>query len=118
MNYVTYDANGKITQWASCPDSMFALQSPPVGQFHALGLGQIDTHHVVGGAITSRPANPAVLTGNHLSALPSPCTIFINDKSYACVDATCDLMFSRAGLLYKIRVEAFPFMDAKFQVQT
>lgn len=118
MKYVTHNEKGQITQWAMCPESMFHLQSPPDGHFHVVGEADLDAHYVVDGAIVDRPLNPAVLTGNQLLELPIPCTIFINDKAYPCVDAVCDLSFARGGLLYKIRVEAFPYADAVFQVQT
>ena len=73
------------------------------------------TDYVLNKVITHRPANPAVLTGKALTALPIPCTIKINKIAYDCKDDHADLNFVYPGT-YTIVIVAFPFLDATFTV--
>lgn len=76
------------------------------------------THHVVGGAAVPRPANPALLSGTTLSALPVPSTVTINGIAYTVDDGELEMIFPRAGT-YAISVASpFPFLDASFTITT
>jgi hypothetical protein len=75
------------------------------------------THYIDDGEAITRPVSPTVLDGLTLKQLPVPCTIVINGTEYDCdeVVAELDLPMSTA---YKIKVMAFPHLDAEFNIET
>ena len=74
-----------------------------------------ETKYVLDGAITDRPANPAILTGLALTALPVPCAIQINAAFYPCTEDHATLSFGLPGT-YKVTVKAWPMLDKEFSI--
>lgn len=91
------------------PESMLALQG------ERMFIGEIDgaLEYVSAGNNQPRLAKPASLTGFELHNLPVPCKI--NQREYACSDASAAIEFTYPGL-YRITVQAFPFLYASFEV--
>jgi len=114
MNFTIHNAAGRILRTGFCPDGMEVLQAKD-GESMVPDTADLDKHHVVDGAITERPGNPATLTGNTLSDLPCPCVVRVNGREYDCDEATADLLFTHVGT-YKITVSAFPYLDATFTI--
>lgn len=112
MQFAKYDEQGRVLFIGDVPESMLALQGERVF------IGEIDgaLEYVHAGNKHPRPANPACLTGYELHNLPVPCKIRINQREYACSEASAALELTYPGL-YRIAVQAFPFLDANFEVQ-
>lgn len=110
--FAKYDANGQVLFNGDVPDSMISLQGERVF------VGDIDgrTHYVREGHKHARPESTAMLAGRELTRLPMPCEVVINDKTYPCGDGRATLSFNFPGL-YRVRVVAFPFLDANFEIQ-
>ena len=110
--FAKYDEQGRVLFVGDVPETMLALQG------ERLFIGEIDgaLEYVSAGNKQPRPANPATLAGYELHNLPVPCKIKINQREYACSDASAALEFTYSGL-YRITVQAFPFLDANFEVQ-
>lgn len=110
--FAKYDIDGLVLFHGDVPESMIALQGDRVF------VGDIDgrTHYVRDGHKHARPANTAMLVGLDLTRLPMPCEVVINDKIYPCGEGRATLNFNLPGL-YRIRVVAFPFLDALFEIQ-
>ncbi|MDQ1817294.1 hypothetical protein RBA41_28710 [Massilia sp. CCM 9210] len=110
--FAKYDIDGRVLFHGDVPKSMIALQGDRVF------VGDIDgrTHYVRDGHKYARPANPALLVGLDLTQLPMPCDVVINDKTYPCGDGRATLSFKLPGR-YRVRVVAFPFLDANFEIQ-
>lgn len=70
------------------------------------------THYVLNGVPAERPSQATTLTGQTLSGLPYPCTLWIDGDSYTVDEATVELDLPLAGT-YALRVEAFPYLDWK-----
>ncbi len=117
MDITFYDTTGKITGVANFRDDLADMVKSLEGSTHphidGNHFSERATKYVLDGAIADRPANPAVLTGASLSALPVPCSIRINATSYDCTEATADLTFSHPGT-YTITVTAWPYQDKVF----
>ncbi len=111
--FTRYDTNGRVLVTGSVPEAMIELQGGLIVH------GKIDgrTHYVFEGTATPRPQNPATLSGADLSGLPAPCQIIINGVVYECEEATATLDFTYPGN-YDVRVSAFPYLDAVFEVTT
>ena len=75
------------------------------------------THYVLDGAAVERQPCPATLTGMTLHNMPAPCKIVINSTEYEVTDKTVELEFDYPGV-YKIKVLAFPYLDAEFEIET
>lgn len=104
-----YDpATGRATMWASVPVAMIHIQQDNIV------VGRVDpaTEYVLDRTIVARPACPAVLTGATLSALPAPCVLAINDAVYQCDDDHAELSLPPGE--YRIKVSAWPYLDADF----
>jgi hypothetical protein len=71
--------------------------------------------YVAAGAIMPRPRSHTELAGQVLIGLPVPCTIHINRSAYPCNEPVAELDLPHPGI-YKIRVEAFPYLDANFEL--
>ena len=109
-----YDDTGRILSVVAASPS--TLQGYLDAGVHLLfGLGDWRTQMVVDHELAPRPANPTRLDGLTLTDLPAPATIAINGAQYACPDTTATLSFKYPGL-YKIRVQAWPYLDADFTV--
>lgn len=109
--FAKYDKTGRVLFLGDVPEEMLALQGDRVF------VGPIDpeTQYIVGGQARARPANPAARQGQNLYNLPAPCQITINGKVYDCPDTTAALDFTYPGT-YHVRVSAFPFLDAEFEL--
>ncbi|MFB9246419.1 hypothetical protein [Massilia antarctica] len=110
--FAKYDVDGRVLFNGDVPESMLALQ----GQ--RIFVGDIDgrTRYVRDGHKHARPESPALLTGRDLTQLPMPCKVVINDKTYPCGEGRATLNFNLPGL-YRVRIVAFPFLDALFEIQ-
>lgn len=112
--YVVADADGRIVLTGVVPAFMLADQTPPAGGALVQGIADITGDWVTAGAIAARPANPAVLNGTVLTALPNPSTVTINGVAYTVTDGELDMTFPNAGT-YAITVSSpFPYLDAAF----
>jgi len=111
-HFVKYDpAMGRISYIGSVPISMLSLQ----GENVIVGEADMLLDYVEGGAIARRPANPAVLDGMTLRALPRPCVVTVEGIAHECTDRTAELSFSHPGT-FAVTVTAFPVLDATFEV--
>jgi hypothetical protein len=110
-HFAKHDDAGRILYVGSVPASMLDLQ----GENIVAGEADPLLDYVAGGAITQRPANPAVLDGMTVRALPSPCVVTVEGIAHDCTDPTAELSFSHAGT-FTVTVSAFPALDATFQV--
>jgi hypothetical protein len=81
------------------------------------GAWDSKTHYVSNGQAVARPANTATLDGLTLLNLPVPCKIVINSTVYDCTEPTADLEFDYPGV-YNVTVEAFPYLNAEFEIET
>lgn len=111
--FAKYDETGRVLFHGDVPESMLALQG------ERIFAGEIDghTHYVVDGAARLRPKSRAVRVGDNLMNLPIPCTILINGRAYECKDGVAALTFTYPGT-YRVIVQAFPFLDAEFEITT
>jgi hypothetical protein len=118
ISFVVYiPESGEIVAHGTCADSVVEAQAQAEGQISMSAEAGCsgDSHYVVDGVVTERPANPATLNGMTLANLPVPCTIRINSAEYPCNDTTAELTFDYPAT-YAIRVMAFPYLDASFEV--
>lgn len=58
----------------------------------------------------ARPEQAVTLTGQTLSNLSNPCTLYIDGTAYPVNDTLVELDFTLPGT-YRLRVEAFPYLD-------
>jgi hypothetical protein len=59
MNYVFYEASGKIHSVLTCPESMFDIQTKPVGRLFIKTEVDVDVNgYVDGGVVYSLPQKP------------------------------------------------------------
>jgi len=114
MNFTIHDETGRILRTGYCPDGMEHVQARS-GESMLPTASDLHTHYVKYGKVFNRPVNPAQLIGTTLLNLPVPCVVAINGREYDCNEATADLCFTHVGA-YKIRVSAFPYLDAHFEV--
>ncbi|MCY0916238.1 hypothetical protein [Massilia antarctica] len=110
--FAKYDVDGWVLFHGDVPESMLALQG------ERIFVGDIDgrTHYVRDGHKHVRPESSALLAGRDLTRLPMPCEVVINDKTYPCGEGCATLNFNLPGL-YSVRIVAFPFLDALFEIQ-
>lgn len=115
-HYLYYDTAGRIVGAAFCLPTDAARNAPP-------GTGWIASNHapepatewVDDGALAARPAQDSTLTGLVLASLPDPCEVVIEGDRYPVTGGTVTLSFGLPGT-YAVRVEAFPWLDADFEV--
>jgi|GEM_PF-2988890 len=111
-----FDNDGRITLAAEVSDSTLALyEMMYVGRIVTGAMANPQTEYIVDGKIQPRPGSPVALTGGTLANLPMPCTITINGTAYPCEDDGAELDLLYPGI-YKIKVFAFPYLDAEFEV--
>lgn len=114
ISYLIHDHEGRIIQTGTIPEDMLALQHVNGGTVMA-GVANLNTDYVVDGAVTPRPAQDTRLIAGTLTHLPVPCTIHIDGNAHACTDDVVELEFTYPAA-YAVRVEAFPYLDAEFNV--
>lgn len=73
------------------------------------GIHNGNTHYILDGEVTERPASPVTRTDLTLLDVPEGSTLWINGESYNAED-TVELEFPLPGT-YSLRVECFPFLD-------
>lgn len=110
--FAKYDETGRILFLGEVPESMIAMQGDNI----YAGVANQATQYIKDGALLDRPANPAMLRGAGLVNLPAPCIITINGTEYPCGDTSAELDFTYPGI-YRIKVSAWPYLDAAFEVQ-
>lgn len=113
-SFAVYDRQGRILHTGAAPEEVFELQAGE-GRFVIEGPADWASDYVLAGKVTPRPTSTADLATNLLIGLPTPCTIYINDKAYPCTDTTAELSMPFPGT-YRVRVEAFPYLDSNFQL--
>lgn len=112
IEFVQFDADGRIVVTASIPESGFNHLYKDSKDI-ARGVGVTAEHYVKDGQIIDRPTQATTLDGPTLNNLPIPCQIQINGQTYACQDDHAELGFDLPGV-YTITVTAWPFLDAEF----
>lgn len=109
-----YDAKGEILHQADFNEYNYARHAEA-------GLMMVEGHFdkalywVSGGAAVLREASPAIFEELSLRNLPVPCKIIINGVSYDCNDARATLDFTYPNT-YQIKVVAWPYLNAEFEV--
>ena len=73
------------------------------------GIHNGDTHYILDGEVTERPASPVTRTDLTLLAVPEGSTLWINGESYE-AEGEVELEFPLSGT-YRLRVECFPYLD-------
>jgi hypothetical protein len=116
MSLTFYRTDGAINHVLSGDQSVIDLNKSTSSNW-VEGAWDGETHYVLDGVATERPANPATLDGLTLNNLPVPCKIVINSTYYDCTDDTAELEFDYAGT-YKVIIEAFPYLNAEFEIET
>ena len=109
-NFTTYDlGTGRfLTVWWYSESEAFAASfTDTTGA--VMGEHDCDTHYVLDGEVTERPASPVTRTDLTLHDVPNGATLFINGESYA-AEGTVELEFALTGT-YALRVECFPYLD-------
>lgn len=110
------DATGRVVRIGRVPfASWISRQASAEGEQAVVGAVDSATHWINAGSVEARPTNPAALQGETLTNLPVPCTIYIDGTAYACTDGTAELSFPYAGT-FALRVKAWPYLDAVFEV--
>lgn len=111
MNVTEYDAaTGMILGHSDYPDLETLELSLIAGRDWLPGHQGDGYHYVANDAVTPRPAQATTLTGNTLTGLPIPATLWIDRASYAVEEAMVTLDLPVAGT-YRLRVEAWPYLD-------
>lgn len=114
--YVVADADGRIRISGRVPAFMISTQPVATGQQLVQGEATVTGNYVLNGAIAARPANPSMLSGMTISAVPAGANVSIDDGiPQVCNDGEVQLSFAYPGT-YHIVVSAWPALDAVFEV--
>lgn len=111
--FAKFDSQGRILFTGDVPEAMLELQGDMIYE----GAADPATQYIVKRQLRDRPPSPARRVGAELVDLPVPCDILINGVRYPCGDATATLSFDYPGR-YVIKVVAFPYLDAQFELST
>lgn len=111
-----YDQSGKITSVVKSDAQTMQYCIEHATSPFVMGEYYGDDVYVANGVVQARPANPAVLNGLELTGLPTPCTIHINNVAYPCSETSVELEFDQP-MTYRVRVEAWPYMDKEFTLE-
>ncbi|MFC4340924.1 hypothetical protein [Cupriavidus numazuensis] len=109
------DATGRVIRTGIVPFEEWIARQALAGETAVSGTLDPATQYVADGAAANRPTNPATISGHALASLPVPCTIHIDSDAYPCSEVTAELSFPYAGT-FAVRVEAWPYLDAAFEV--
>ncbi|OHC66974.1 MAG: hypothetical protein A3H93_18090 [Rhodocyclales bacterium RIFCSPLOWO2_02_FULL_63_24] len=116
--YLWYDAAGRIVRLAYClPAEREANGRADLPYVAHPIAADPERYWVEGGAVALRPMQVTALNGLTLASLPDPCEIAIDGVRYPCTGGTATLSFGQPGT-HRVRVEAFPFLPAEFEVTT
>lgn len=110
-----YDSQGKITGSVAQSHDQYELTKDRLDP-HVEGDWYDKDVYVSNGGVHPRPQNPAQLDGLHLTHLPAPGAIHIDDASYPYDDTTVELEFEHPGT-YRVRVECWPYLDKEFEIE-
>lgn len=106
-----YDlATGRLGMCMEYPNQEFMDANSRENVGNVSGHYSADTHYVSYESVLERPTQATALDGLTLSGLPAPCTLWIDHVSYPVTDSTVTLDLPIAGT-YRLRVEAFPYID-------
>ena len=116
VNFIIYNALGKISRTGNCPSEWLNLQATD-GEFVMEGRADYRTQMVDTAAktVVDRPINTTQLVGMDLLNVPAGSTVTINGTSYPVTDSTVNLDFTYPGT-YQIKVTGWPYQDATFKV--
>jgi len=78
------------------------------------GVWKSDTHYVVNGQPTARPASPVTIDGMTLMNIPAGSTVLLDGQSYP-AEGDVELEFPLPGT-YQLRVIAWPHKDWEGEV--
>lgn len=111
LKFAKVDGAGRVLFTGSIPESMLVLQGDNIF------VGDIDgqTHYVVDGVATQRPANPATLVGSTLTDVPAGTVVTIGNSQYTVDDGHADLQFSYPGN-YSLQLACFPYLDTTIEI--
>ena len=112
--FVVHDAQGRILRCGKCPPGSVDIQASGPGET-ALQADWFDGAYVVDGALVPRPASPVALIDMTLTGVPVPAVVRINAAQYEADESTVELDITYPGK-YRIVVEAWPYLDAEFEV--
>jgi hypothetical protein len=108
-NFIVYDKDGNILRTGSCMEDDFALQAD-IGEYVDEGKADDTKQFMNKHKLEDKAVAPALTkTGNVLTNLPKPCTVWIDDKQYVIKDGTADLSALPAGK-YKIRIDSAAYL--------
>jgi len=116
MSITFYKPDGSINHVLSGDQSVIDLNKSLGGDW-VNGEWDGQTHYILDGEPTLRPDNPATLDGLVINNLPVPCKIVINSTVYDYEEITVEFDFDYVGV-YKVVIEAFPYLDAEFEIET
>ena len=102
----------KMNEMFSSEESFLLNNDDDVG--YADGRWDAETHYILNGQPTERPASPVILSDFTLSAVPTGSTLTINGERYD-AEGDVELEFPLAGT-YRLRVECWPYKDWEGEV--
>lgn len=118
MSAITfYNRNGRIDYVLSGDATVIETTIAVTELPYIVGSWDGATHYILDDTATERPVNTAALDLLTLQNLPVPCKIAINGTEYECNESEVQLDLPMSGL-YKIKVSAFPYLDAEFRIET
>lgn len=109
VSITPYDpVTGKFQGYVSTCDQGL-LMYEEMGYVWVDGIHNGDTHYILDGEVTERPASPVTRTDLTLLDVPEGSTLWINGESYGAA-GTVELEFPLPGT-YSLRVECFPYLN-------
>jgi len=116
--YAWHEPSGRVVRVVLClPAEREANGRADLAWVDSIATIDPARHWIDGGEIAVRLAQASTLTGLTLASLPDPCEIVIDGVRYACTGGTAELSFGQPGT-HRMRVEAFPYLPAEFEVTT
>lgn len=111
-----YDGKGKITGCLSGPPGVIDTNKEMSVESWVEGKYSSERSYVVDGVVRPREEMNCLVNGKLLKNLPIPCEVFINNSTYHVDSSEVELDFDQPGM-YKIKVSAWPFLDAEFEIE-
>lgn len=104
--FIAYEPSGRIRSLISVAKDMSDFYPDCIWVDEDIDW---NTHYILDGEPTERPASPVFRTDLTLYDVPNGSTLWINGLSYA-VEGEVELEFPLPGT-YSLRVECFPYLD-------
>ena len=104
--FIAYEPSGRIRSLISVARDMSDFYQDCIWVDDDISW---DTHYILNGEPTERPASPVSRTDLTLHDVPVGSTLVINGDSYA-AKGTVELEFPMPDV-YSLRVECFPYLD-------